>query len=110
MEHLEHPREFYRTYADKQFGFELALKFLKSGYRVARRGWDGKGMWLVLQKGYPDGIPINKNTADATDIAEGTVCRFLPYLMMKTADNDATFVPWLASQTDLLSEDWIINW
>lgn len=61
-------------------------------------------MFVVLQKGYPDGIPINRNTAEATGIAEGTVCRFLPYLMMKTADG--AFVPWLASQTDILACDW----
>jgi len=37
---------------------------------------------------------------------EGTVCRFLPYLMMRTAQGD--FVPWLASQTDILADDWML--
>lgn len=74
------------------------------GGKVRRQGWNGKGMFVVYQKGYPDGIPINANTAQATGIAQGTVCRFLPYLMMFTATGD--FVPWLASQTDILALDW----
>lgn len=86
--------------------FEWALQQLRMGKKVCRRGWNGKGMYIVLQKGYPDGIPINENTANATGMDRGTVCRFLPYLMMKTADDKPSFVPWLASQTDLLSFDW----
>lgn len=74
------------------------------GMKVRRAGWNGKGMFLVAQKGYPDGIPINENTANATGIPKGTVCKFLPYIMMFTADG--SFVPWLCSQTDLLAEDW----
>ncbi len=86
--------------------FSWALRRLKEGLKVSRDGWNGKGMWLAYQAGYPAGIPINKNTATATGIPEGTVCKFLPYIMMKTADG--SFVPWLASQTDLLSDDWDI--
>lgn len=87
---------------DKGFGYALYL--LNNGYRVTRSGWNGKGMYIVLQQGYPDGIAINKNTAAATGIPEGTVCRFRPYLMMLTAQGE--FVPWVASQTDLLAYDW----
>jgi len=86
------------------FTFSEALELLKQGKRLARSGWNGKGMFVVLQRGYPNGIAINKNTADATGIPEGTVCKFLPYLMFRTAQGD--FVPWLASQTDILSDDW----
>lgn len=64
-------------------------------------------MFIALQRGYPDGIPINKNTSDALGLQEGTVCRFLPYLVMRTAQGD--FVPWLASQTDILADDWRIE-
>jgi Protein of unknown function (DUF2829) len=85
--------------------FGAALVALKRGAKMARSGWNGKGMWLVYQKAYPQGIPINKNTAEATGIPEGTVCKFLPYLMLKTATGE--FVPWLASQTDVLAEDWV---
>lgn len=84
--------------------FGWALQKLREGLKVARRGWNGKGMFIVRQAGYPDGIPINANTSQATGLPIGTVCRFLPYLMMKTVDG--AFVPWFASQTDLLAEDW----
>jgi len=84
--------------------FGWALQQLRTGGLLTRQGWNGKGMYIVLQKAYPDGIPINQNTAESTGIPQGTVCRFLPYLMMKTADG--AFVPWLASQTDILSFDW----
>jgi hypothetical protein len=86
--------------------FGWALEQLREGRRLARDGWNGKRMFIVLQRGYPDGIPINRNTSEATGIAEGTVSRFLPYLMMKTVDD--SFVPWLASQTDILAHDWQI--
>lgn len=90
-------------------GFGWALKQLHNGSKVARSGWNGKGMYIVLQAGYPDGIPINANTSRATGMPEGTTCRFLPYIMMKTADHPVpTFVPWLASQTDLLATDWAV--
>ena len=54
----------------------------------------------------PQGIAINKNTSEALGIPEGTVVSFAPYLMIKNAQN--TCVPWLASQGDLLAEDWVI--
>lgn len=81
-----------------------AVNAMKAGEPVRRSGWNGKGMYLVYQKGYPDGIAINQNTADATRIPLGTVCKFLPYVMMCTVQG--AFVPWLCSQTDLLADDW----
>jgi hypothetical protein len=87
--------------------FSDALRACKAGKKIARAGWNGDGMFVVYQRGYPDGIPINSNTALATGIAEGTVRRFRPYLMMHTADG--SFVPWVASQSDLLEEkDWYV--
>lgn len=87
-------------------GFEWALIQLRNGHKIQRAGWNGKNMYVCLQKGYPDGIPINANTAEATGVDQGTVCRFSPYLMLKTADKDPTFVPWLPSQSDILGLDW----
>lgn len=84
--------------------FSVALGFIKEGHKMCRSGWNGKGMYVVLQKGYPDGIPINKNTSNATGLPEGTICKFRPYLMMR--DAQGCFVPWLASQTDILADDW----
>jgi len=89
----------------KDFGW--ALHYLKNGKRVYRTGWNGKNMYIVYQKAYPHGIPINANTAEATGLPEGTVCKFLPYLMLCTAQG--TFVPWLASQTDILASDWNVT-
>ena len=66
--------------------FGQALHALKSGAQVTREGWNGKNMWLALQR--PD--QHSKMT--------------LPYIYMRTVQGD--LVPWLASQTDLLAEDW----
>lgn len=84
--------------------FSQALISVRLGHRIARTGWNGHGMFVVFQRGYPEGIPINKNTAQATGFPEGTNCVFQPYLMMLTAQGD--FVPWVASQTDILAMDW----
>lgn len=86
--------------------FGGALAGLQNGKKVTRSGWNGSGMFIVLQKGYPDGIAINQNTADATGFEVGTVKKFLPYMMFCTAQGD--FVPWVASQTDLLASDWTV--
>jgi hypothetical protein len=95
-----------RASIDRDMDFGEALGALNGGKRVGRDGWNGSGMFIVLQAGYPDGIPINANTARATGIPEGMVRRFRPYLMMMTAQGD--FVPWVASQSDLLASDWRI--
>lgn len=84
--------------------FGAALTALRAGHRVARSGWNGRDMFVTYQAGYPEGIPINANTAHATGLPQGTLCRFRPYLMFRTVDG--AFVPWVASQTDLLADDW----
>ena len=86
--------------------FSGALEALKSGSKISREGWNAAGQWVVLQKGYPDGIAINRNTAEATGYAEGTIWAFRPYLMLHTAD--AAFVPWAPTVSDVLAEDWCI--
>lgn len=82
-----------------------AIQAMKAGKRVTRPGWNGKGMYLAYQPGYPDGVPINANTAKAIGMPEGTIQKFLPYVIIRTVGGE--FVPWLCSQTDLLAEDWI---
>lgn len=72
----------------KQYSFSDALKALKNNGRISRMGWNGKGMYLEMQR--PD--LGSKMT--------------LPYIYMKTACNN--LVPWLASQTDLLADDWTL--
>lgn len=72
--------------------FGAALEALKDGLRVSRAGWNGKGMWLRwLQLQVPDAH--SKMT--------------LPYIFMFTAPGD--LVPWLASQTDILADDWDVD-
>ena len=77
--------------------FGDAIRALKDGKRVARAGWNGKGMWLGMVLGY-DYNPNKGNYALG--------CEKLPWIGMKTADN--SFVPWLASQTDMLADDWVV--
>ena len=70
------------------FDFGQALKFLKVGESVARLGWNGPDQSLTLQT--PD--ENSKMT--------------LPYIFIKTVQGD--LVPWLASQPDMLAEDWCV--
>lgn len=67
-------------------GYEFALVAIKHGVKVQRVGWNGKGMYVELQR--PD--------------AHSKMS--LPYIFMKTADDK--LVPWLCSQTDALADDW----
>lgn len=85
--------------------FSDALKDLKNGFRLTRDAW-ATVRYVVIQPGYPQGIPINGNTAAATRQPEGTVCVFRPYLMGQ--HTDGTFGPWVPSIGDLLAEDWHI--
>lgn len=83
--------------------FGHAIESLKQGLRVAREGWNGKNMFLyyVPANKYPYTTVIGKTIADS----EGNV-EYGAYIAMKTAQGNV--VPWLASQTDVLAEDWII--
>ncbi len=83
--------------------FSQALTDLKAGGRVSRPVW-GNGTYVVLQKGYPDGIEINANTAEATGEPEGSIAVFRPYLMVKLADG--TFLPFIPTLDHLLADDW----
>jgi len=81
--------------------FGEALEEVKQGCKIARSGWNGKNMFLYY-------VPANEYPA-ITEIAKETFGDMVPYgayIAMKTAQNNV--VPWLASQTDLLAEDWQI--
>lgn len=80
--------------------FGLAIEALVHGQRVARSGWNGKSMWLVLVEGYDYNPKTDNSAVHALGFEK------LPWIGMKTADSK--FVPWLASQTDILSDDWRI--
>lgn len=70
------------------FTFGRALEAIKQGGRAWREGWNGKGMWIKTQ--VPD---VHSKMSRS-------------YIYMKTADD--RLIPWVASQTDLLAEDWHI--
>lgn len=84
--------------------FSDALYHCKDGFKITRAGWNAPGQYIFHQKGYPDGIGLNENTAEATGITQGTVCKFAPYLMLHNAQG--VFVPWQPTQGDVLAVDW----
>jgi hypothetical protein len=83
--------------------FGHAIVALKSGARVARAGWNGKGMFLFLVPGST--FAVNRPPLLGIYPA-GHVVDYCPHIDMKTADGKV--VPWLASQTDMLADDWQI--
>lgn len=88
--------------------FGLALEALKRGSKVARKGWNGKGMWLVLVPGTPVIHPTSDSPYGKAGVTE---CEILPHIDMWTTNvhgRRAMLPGWLASQTDMLSEDWEI--
>lgn len=78
--------------------FGYALKALKEGCRVARSGWNGKGMWIAIS------TPRSDQGEMGVDLDYSTMT--LPFIFMSTVQGD--LVPWLASQTDILADDWSI--
>lgn len=77
---------------ERTYSFGWAIRNLKKGKKVARKGWNGKELWLELQR--PD------------DNSKMT----LPYIYLNYPKGDKYYdgckVPWIASQTDMLSNDW----
>ena len=100
---------FERAYkATDGMTFGLALEALKKGHKVSRRGWNGKGMWLVLVPGRKD-VPLHPGTPYADALPGKEECEILPHIDMWTVNSEgrrAMLAGWLASQTDMLSEDW----
>lgn len=83
--------------------FGDAVVELKNGKNVARAGWNGKGMFLFLVPGSTFKVNRPPLLGIYPDGHEVTYC---PHIDMKTADEKV--VPWLASQTDVLAEDWCV--
>ena len=90
--------------------FGKALEALKNGKKVARNGWNGKGMFLYMTEGSV--VPFENLRGNAaifvneqnTRLKEAHIC---PHIDMKAADGTLV-IGWLASQTDMLAEDWEI--
>lgn len=92
--------EAYRPTDGMNFG--LAIEAMKKGLKVARSGWNGKGMFLyhVPAAAYPPSTEVAKTAFHGENVPYGA------YIAMKTAQGNV--VPWLASQTDMLADDWYI--
>jgi hypothetical protein len=86
------------------FGFGTALSVLRGGGRVERKGWNGRGMWLVLVPGSTFTATADRPLGQAAPELVGAEVSYRPHIDMKTVDGDV--VPWVASQSDLLADDW----
>lgn len=88
--------------------FGEALEAMKAGKKVARTGWNGKGMYLYIfyckRRGYS--LPDRHDVVNQIVHGDGSY-PFTDSIVMKTADNRYC-IGWLASQTDMLAEDWRI--
>jgi Protein of unknown function (DUF2829) len=84
-------------------GIGWAVKQLRNGAKVARAGWNGKGMFLILVQGstftvkWPPLLGV---------FPEGTEIQYHAHVDLKNADGK--IVPWNASQGDLLAHDWVV--
>lgn len=88
-----------------KFDFGMALKLLKSGKKVARKGWNGKNMFIFLRKGRR----IENVEPDAERV-QGTGRNWFEsrdHICMKDAEGKCV-VGWVPSQTDMTTEDWVI--
>ena len=88
--------------------FGQAIDALKQGKKVARQGWNGKGMWLILVPGQI--ATMRPGTPYAEALPDHPHVEILPHIDMWTtnADGRRAMLPgWLASQTDMLSDDWV---
>lgn len=93
--------------------FGIAIELLKQGQRVARAGWNGKGMFIfmrpedTLPEAVIAGVKSLPVSAKNFFVEQARPIKFTGYLCMYAADG--TIVNgWLASQTDILAEDWTL--
>jgi len=84
-----------------QYNFSDALTKIKQGHRMQRAGWNGKGMFVFLVAGSV--FTVNREPL-LSILGEGAEVTYHPHIDMRTADG--SIVPWLASQTDIMAEDW----
>jgi hypothetical protein len=98
--HEAYLETMFPTSEEMPFGF--ALEWAKIGKRITRASWNGPGQWVRLFNPYSDkefgfmekgGAPFDSGTP-------------MPFLAIHTTHNQ--FVPWLASQTDMLEDDWMV--
>lgn len=83
--------------------FSDALTEIKKGKRLQRAGWNGKGMFVFLVPG--SNFTVNREPL-LSILGEGTNVTYHPHIDLRTADG--SIVPWLASQTDIMADDWSV--
>ena len=81
----------------EMFNFGTALTYLKMGSKVARQGWNGKGIFIELQR--PD---------EHSKMTHPYIFIDTTGLQTENAYAPKSRVPWLASQTDMLADDWVV--
>jgi len=89
--------------------FGHAIEAARKGLKIARAGWNGKGMFVFMS--YPETIQaeqIRSKHGDRLDVSDSdSTMVVLPCFAMKTASGEVLF-GWLASQTDILADDWMV--
>ena len=88
--------------------FSEALEAAKNGSKIAREGWNGKGMWVAFTPG-SEVADVNARSGACKLLAdEGhETIKINGHLDMKTAD-DSIIIGWHATQTDMFAEDWAV--
>jgi hypothetical protein len=102
---------------DGSRSFGGAITALKAGRKVARKGWNGKGMYLKMIESHPVNAhlyPGNVNSEVKGNI-QGKAGQMLSHIVLKLSGDSSywgegysDYVAWTASQTDILAEDWIV--
>lgn len=83
--------------------FGQAIELLKAGYKVARKGWNGKGMFVYYVPA--NSYPVQTGAAKSY-FGEGAMVPYNAYLAIKNVDE--TVSTWVPSVNDCLSEDWTV--
>lgn len=96
--------EAYKPSTAMAFGH--AVEALKAGHKVSRAGWNGKGMFLYMEEQTTSNAAMERHLGLKEHFSHGGVIIKRAHIMMLTAQNDV--VPWLASQSDILANDWCI--
>ena len=106
------PKEvFERAYRQTDgMNFGLAIEMMKMGAKVARAGWNGKGMFCIYVPSTKN-VAFKQGTPYANAVGHELNNEILPHIDMWTVNNDGrrAFLPgWLASQSDMLADDWTV--
>ena len=100
---------------NKTYTFGDAIELAKKGYKIARKGWNGKGMYVYLVKGrtvpsedWKANTPAQELAPDEVITGEVTLLDHFDMFTVNSEGRRARLCGWLASQTDMLSDDWIV--